>query len=192
MRKIIDLKRVTPIQNFVLLTTTLVLLIVVATVLMRLDFSKKSIDYGKADKYTFIMNSTEIKDRDIYWTLNNVIIKFLESYQSVEKMDTSFLIEYKYSGFSLEEYYEALDYDYKRYLSKKKYLEKAKNMISKMVTWNDNGFVLKTEDIISQIYKLDDYNGYLCELNTVNKEETAYIGIIFDNEKKEYRIFYIE
>lgn len=191
--KLVDIERLNSKQKLLFFATCLVLLIVISTVLMSLRLGYDVIDYKKENAYTFIFNSTEDNDRNTYWTLNNIILPFLESYQTVENMDISDLIEYKYNGYSLDDYYKALDTDYKKYLGKKKYLEVSKKMMEKMVSRNENGFVLKKEDLIKRIYKLNLYdNAYLCELNTVDKSSNAYIGIILDTEKSKYSIFYIE
>lgn len=191
--KLVDIERLNSKQKLLFFATCLVLLIVISTVLMSFRLGYDVIDYKKENAYTFIFNSTEDNDRNTYWTLNSIILPFLESYQTVENMDISDLIEYKYDGYSLDDYYKALDTDYKKYLGKKKYLEVSKKMMEKMVSRNENGFVLKKEDLIKRIYKLNLYdNAYLCELNTVDKSSTAYIGIILDTEKSKYSIFYIE
>lgn len=192
MSKIVDIERLNSKQKLLFLAVCLVLLIVGTTIVSSLDFEKKTIDYKKIEIYDLLIESNETNDRDDYWTLNNIILNFMKSYQTVEKMDTSNLVEYHYSGASLEEYFNALDPDYKKFLGKKGYMEKAKNMISKMVTWNDNGFVLKDEDIINTVYKMNNYDGYICSLNSYSSEESTYIGIILDKEKKEYNIFYLQ
>ncbi len=191
--KLVDFERLNSKQKLIFLLIILILLVVIASTLMKLRFGNEVIDYKNKNVYSFIIESKQDKDRNTYWTLNNIIIDFLDSYQTVEKLDTSALIEYKYTGYSLEEYYKVLDSDYKKFLGKNKYMEISKNMMSKMVTKNENGYVLNTENIIKKIYKLNNYeNAYICELNTVDKASSAYIGIILDADQGIYSIFYIE
>lgn len=192
MNKIVDIEGLNSKQKLVFFAICLVLLIVFTAIISSLNFGPKMIDYKKMDVYDILIDSTETNDRETYWTLNNIILNFMKSYQTVEKMDTSKLVEYHYTGYSLDEYFNALDPEYKKFLGKKKYLNTAKQMISKMVTWNDNGFVLKDEDIIDTIYKLDKYDAYLCSLKDTDLDKETYIGIILDKEKKEYNIFYIQ
>lgn len=191
MGKIVDIEGLNSKQKLLFFAVCLVLLIVFTTLLSSLNFGNKVIDYANTSIYDLLIDSEETTDRDTYWTLNGIILDFMRSYQTVEKMDTSSLVEYHYTGYSLEDYFKALDREYQKYLGKKNYIETAKNMISKMVTWNENGFVLKEENIINTIYKMDKYDGYICLLNSENLNEETYIGIIMDKEKEEYNIFYI-
>lgn len=192
MGKIVDIEGLNSKQKLLFFAVCLVLLIVFTTLLSSLNFGNKVIDYANTSIYDLLIDSEETTDRDTYWTLNGIILDFMRSYQTVEKMDTSSLVEYHYTGYSLEDYFKALDREYQKYLGKKNYIETAKNMISKMVTWNENGFVLKEENIINTIYKMDKYDGYICLLNSENLNEETYIGIIMDKEKEEYNIFYIQ
>lgn len=192
--KLVDIKEnITPKQRLLLLITMLVLIIVVFSFLRNIFSKKEKIDYKNADYSSFIVDASETSDRNLYWTLNDILLPFLQSYQTVEKMDTSEFIEYKYSGLSLEEYYKVLDRDYKKYLNKKEFISKSKDLMSKVFDSNENGFVTKTENIIKCIYKLNNYsNAYLCEINTINSNESAYIGIALDSESERFSIFYIQ
>lgn len=192
--KLVDIKEnITPKQRLLLLLTMLILIIVFFSFLRNIFSKQEKIDYKNVDYSSFIVDATETSDRNLYWTLNDILLPFLQSYQTVEKMDTSEFIEYKYSGLSLEEYYKALDRDYKKYLSKKDFISKSKDLMSKVFDSNDNGFVTKTENIIKCIYKLNNYsNAYLCEINTINSNESAYIGIALDSESERFSIFYIQ
>lgn len=192
--KLVDIKEnITPKQRLLLLLTMLILIIVFFSFLRNIFSKQEKIDYKNVDYSSFIVDATETSDRNLYWTLNDILLPFLQSYQTVEKMDTSEFIEYKYSGLSLEKYYKALDRDYKKYLSKKDFISKSKDLMSKVFDSNDNGFVTKTENIIKCIYKLNNYsNAYLCEINTINSNESAYIGIALDSESERFSIFYIQ
>jgi hypothetical protein len=192
MGKLIDISGLNSKQRLVFFCICLILLVIGTTIITSINSDNKVIDYEKTDIYELIIDSTETKDRDIYWTLNKIILEFLKSYQTVEKMDTSDLVEYHYTGYDLDDYYKALDPEYKKFLGKKEYIEISKNMMSKMVTWNDNGFILKEQNIINTVYKLNDYEGYICKLNTVDNKNQAFIGIILDKENNEYNIFYIK
>lgn len=192
--KLIDIKEnITPKQRLVLLVTILVLVIVVFSFTKKFFSKKEGIDYKNVDYSNFIVDSSETSDRNLYWTLNDILVPFLQSYQTVEKMDTSEFIEYKYTGRSLEDYYDALDKDYKNYLGKEEFISKSKEMMSKVFEKNDKGFVVKNENIIKCIYKLNNYhNAYLCEINTVNTNESAFIGVVLNSETQKFSIFYIQ
>lgn len=192
--KLIDIKdNITPKQRLVFFITLLIFIISIFYFMKNYVSNNKGIDYKNVDYNTFINESTETSDRNLYWTLNNILLAFLNSYQSVEKMDTSALIEYKYSGRSLESYYDVLDDKYKKSLSKKDFIIKSKEIMSSMCTFNDNGFSMKSEDIIKNIYKLNNYEDtYLCRLNTVDQNKKAYIGIRLDSKSGKFDIFYIQ
>ena len=97
--KLIDIKEnITPKQRLVLLVTILILVIVVFSFMKNFFSKKEEIDYKNIDYNNFIVESSETSDRNLYWTLNDILVPFLQSYQTVEKMDTSELIEYKYTG----------------------------------------------------------------------------------------------
>lgn len=192
--KLIDIKEnITPRQRLILLFTILILVIVVFSFMKKFFSKKEGIDYKNVDYNNFIVESSETSDRNLYWTLNDILFPFLQSYQTVEKMDTSEFIEYKYTGRSLEDYYDALDKNYKKYLGKEEFISKSKEMMSKVFEKNDNGFVIKNENIIKCIYKLNNYdNAYLCEINTVNDDKSAFIGIVLNSETQKFSIFYIQ
>ena len=147
--KLIDIKEnITPRQRLVLLFTILILVIVTFSFMKNFFSKKEGIDYKNIDYNNFIVESSETSDRNLYWTLNDILVPFLQSYQTVEKMDTSELIEYKYTGRSLEDYYDALDKNYKKYLGKEEFISKSKEMMSKVFEKNDKGFVIKNENSI--------------------------------------------
>ena len=91
--KLIDIKEnITPKQRLVLLVTILILVIVVFSFMKNFFSKKEEIDYKNIDYNNFIVESSETSDRNLYWTLNDILVPFLQSYQTVEKMDTSELI----------------------------------------------------------------------------------------------------
>ena len=66
-------------------------------------------------------------------------------------------------------------------------------MMSKVFEKNDKGFVIKNENIIKCIYKLNNYdNAYLCEINTVDDDKSAFIGVVLNSEAQKFSIFYIQ
>lgn len=157
-----------------------------------LSSPKDGINYKTANKDTFISNSTVSYNRDVYAILDDIIKKYIDSYQTIEKLDTTNLIEYVYLGYTTREYYSALTPGYKKYLGKGKYMELAKSMLNKFVTRNENGIVIHNDIPIKEVYRINDTNMYFCKLNTINENIESYIGIKIDSSSNTYSIFYLE
>lgn len=181
--KLVDIKgNITQKQRLVLVITFLLALVIIFYILRTITTKPEGIDYKNTDSMDLLISSSEINDRNIYWNLNEIISQFINSYQS------SFNNEIK----DLDYYYGALDPNYKKFLGKKKYIENSNNLITKVIGENKDVFSMLPEQLITSMYRLDDYdNAYLCKLTTVNETEEAYIGIILDTDHNKYNIFYI-
>lgn len=183
--KLVDIKdNITSKQKLVLGIVCLVLLIVVFSVLKSvINTSDEVIDYENTNSIDLVISSSKINDRDIYWSLNGIVSNFINTYQS----------NYNDEIKGLDHYYNALDPNYKRFLGKKKYREVSNNLISKVMGEEAGVFSLIPEPLITDVYRLYDYdNAYICKLTTKNSEVEAYIGIIIDTENTKYNIFYID
>lgn len=181
--------KMTTKQKIVLVLICLALLTFGTYMLSR---ENDEIDYKTANKDTFISKSIVSYDRHIYAILDDIIRKYIDSYQTVEKLDTTNLVEYVYIGYTTEEYYKALTPSYKKYLGKKGYMNLAKNMMEKFVTKNENGIVIHCDIPIKEIYQIKNTDMYFCELNTLNDGINSYIGIKISNSSNTYSIFYLE
>lgn len=191
-KKIIDINKFSTVQKIYLSIIILIMFIIGTKLFEYFRNQKDSIDYKSANIDTFLNDAEESYDRQVYWNLNDIISKFVLSYQTVEKLDDSLLVEYRYTGYSLDEYYKALDTNYQKYLGKSGYIKLAKQMLSKFATKNENGIVISTDKIIEKMYKVNDENVYICKLNAVENSKSSYIVIKLDTEKKNYSILYLE
>ena len=181
--KLVDIKdNITQKQRLILVITSLILLLIVFYLLKNITKPSEGINYKKTDITDLLISSSTIKDRDIYWNLDEIVTEFISSY----KVGTNKNI----NGTSY--YYNSLDPYYKKYLGKKKYNEIANNLINKVMGENRDDFSSLPTPLITKLNKLNNYdNAYICELSTSNTNDSAYIGIILDTDKKRYNIFYI-
>ena len=177
--KLVDIKgNINPKQRLVLIITILLLLIVIFGILKSVTKKTEGIDYKNTNTDDLIIESTSNNDRDVYWNLNEIVYKFINTYQS------KFTKEVK----DVEYYYNALDPNYRKYLGKGKYLDKANNLITKVIGEEKDVFTLIPEPLITSVYKMDKYdNAYICQLSTQNESDNAYIGIILDTENKKFK-----
>lgn len=183
--KLVDIKgNITSRQRLAFFIALLLVLVVVFTVLRNaINMKSTGIDYKKTDITDFLIYSTQTSDREIYWNLNEIVRGFVGSYQG----------EYNKEVKSIDDYYNALDSNYKKYLGKKKYKELTNSLISKVVGEDKDALTTLPEPLITNVYKLTQYNNaYICELSTVNSEDKAYVGIIIDINEGKYNIFYID
>lgn len=183
MSKIVDIKSLTPKQKLLFFGICLILLVVITTIALNLNIGYEAIDYKNTDIYSFIIHSEETNDRDIYWTLDNIVSQFIGTYQSEFTKDVK----------NLDYFYNALDPDYKKYLGKKKYKEISNDIITKVIGEQKDVFSSIPAPLITTVYKLSDYdNAYICKLATQEDSASTYIGIILDTDKNKFNIFYLE
>ncbi len=186
--KIIDIKNITSQEKLILAVTFLALIIMATTILNLVLNYGKNIDYRNQTVEELYEEATLVNDREIYWPLNNIISAFINSYQA-ELTNTA----NSQNGYSREDFYSVLADSYKKNLSKKKYMEKSKEMCDKFVI---NNMVVKQDDYIKEIRKLDfekySSNMYVVSLKTVLQDSSSYIGIRLMPNTKSYCIFYLE
>jgi hypothetical protein len=185
--------RLTTKENIIIFSFLLIFLLIASALIAHYNpFS--TIDYRKVNSEYFLSDSTEVIDRDVYWILNDIILNVLHSGNytssslSANGEGTESDLYYKYSA---EEYYNVLNSDYKKYLSKKKYLELLNNVIS---NYNENYESLvgaTSEAPIRKVYQYSKLNGdyYIVRLSTSNE---SYIGIQLFRESSQFSIFYLE
>ena len=122
----------------------------------------------------------KIDDRKIYYTLENIVDDYVNSY--IVNEDKS---SYKY-------YYQYLREDYKKYLGKKKYYEVSESFLKKFyININSDYEKMDTSQLIKQVYLFDN-NVYLCILEGRYKKETGYFAVMLNESSNTYNIVYIE
>ena len=81
--KLVDIKdNISSKQRLVLCLSILILLMVVFSALKQFTSKENGIDYKTTSIETLIKDSLEISDRNIYWNLNDIVYKFVNSYRS--------------------------------------------------------------------------------------------------------------
>lgn len=136
--------------------------------------------------YKIVINGETTNDRKIYWTLNDIITKYILSSENLisEASDQS--------GIKQVDYYKDLYKTYKKSMSKEKYQNVANNFTNKFVIKNQiEGNVVQTTNIIKKIYKFDG-NIYMAELKSDINDTTAFFAVKLDQKNNTYWIMYIE
>lgn len=123
-----------------------------------------------------IYSGTEVTDREIYYTLENIIKDYINSYVT----DSEEL--------SYKDYYKYLTENYKKHLNKKEYYEVAQTFLNKFLV---NTGSMNTNQILKHVYELEN-NVYLCELVSNTTKQTAYIAIQLNTSQLIYNIVYVE
>lgn len=164
-----------------LLAICFLLIIIVLLWISKQIFKKREFDYKNMNHTDFISEGIINNDRDIYWSLNEIIVNILVTYENIGKDDS----------IKPEDYYIVLSEDYKDYLGMSRYKKLINEFLQKFVIKNSYTTTIKTSKIIKNVYYLDN-NRYICELSTVSEENEAYIGITLNTANKTYNIFYIE
>lgn len=164
-----------------ILAICFLLIIIVLLWISKQIFNKDEFDYRKITHDDFIYSGLINTDRQIYWSLNEIISNILNSYKNIGKEE----------GIKPEDYYDVLSEDYKEYLGKRKYKKLINEFLQKFVVKNSYTTTIKTSRIIENVYYLNN-NRYICELSTASEENKAYIGITLNTSNKTYNIFYIE
>ncbi len=195
MRKIFDIKEMTIYEKIALGIVCIILLSIGTALLSSTTKKDNNVNYKEFSLDEILNSSEEIKAREEYWTLNDIIYSFLSSY-NLEISSTGLVNNSNNTKtYTRESYYKVLSSDYRKYLKKSKYMELSKNMMEKFVQYSNNKIYIKDSDIISNIYLLNEYeygnDMYICKLNTVKIDTTSYIGIQL-LENNTYTIFYIE
>lgn len=150
------------------------------------------VDYRKLTINDLLDNSTPDYNRENYWILNNILLEFLYSNsENTTSKNGEGSEANMYFNYNTEEYYEVLTNDYKKYLSKEKYLELSNNVIT---NFKENYKVLVNATNIApirKVYKCNIYsdNLYIVKLNTSNN---SYVAIELFKDISKFKIFYME
>lgn len=134
-----------------------------------------------------LKNGNEIRNRTLYWQLKEIISDFLITSEDEEITDAHANQEKT----DYMEYYEVLSEKYKKHLSKNEFKQKADMFFNKFLLEDHLGYKYVGNFIIQKIYKYND-NMYLCVLIEEYNQEIGYIGIELDEDKSNFRIFYME
>lgn len=190
-------------QKIIILLLALLILIILTTVMKNIrnssNDSVRKIDYKTSNGESLIGISTVVNDRIIYWELNDIVSQYINSYF----LSANATSEQKEEFVSYKDYYNILDDNYKKYISKSKYYKKSEEFLKKFVIGEntDNEESMYTTNIIKSVYEYDD-NKYICvfkdysssesnqeEINSVSKD--VYLGVELDTDSKAWKIFFI-
>lgn len=170
---------------YILLGLLLIIVFAIVISLIRNNINSK-VDYNSDSVVADLLKSATITyDREVYFVMENIITKYISSYEADSISGVA----------NYEEYYNVLDDVYKSKLGKKKYKEVAQNFF-KSVEYVDNTTMDRhtthiTTNIIRNIYDLGS-NKYLCAVGLISSTEYGYIGISVNPSKNSYEIFYLE
>lgn len=156
----------------------LVILIILVSLVSKIDFDTKILNYKEITAENLITNSEISNDRTIYLKANTIIDNLLKTY------DGEYYINEE--KVKLDDYHKYAIFDeYNISKSKlKKKVQNIENAIEQGKT-NENEFY----PLIKNIYKYSDtHQMYVVELNTNIRH---IIGLKFDNNNR-FTIFYIE
>lgn len=147
------------------------------------------IDYNSEDIYSLLSKSSVENDRDVYWTINDIVLEILASnYKNNLSVNSYGETNYK---FDTSDYYSLLINDYKKYLKKDKFVDLTVNLIESYGNNYENKNLSSEIVPIRKIYKCDDLNGdyYIVQLNTSTDN---YIGIKLIKDVQKFNIFYVQ
>lgn len=154
-------------------------------------FTKNASKQSEIWNYSNISNAADVLyrgnktvDREIYYTLDKIVVKYIESYLVEDENNT------------WTAYYDVLSEDYSKFLNKKEYNSVAENFLKKFYVYSADVEIeaieyMDAQDIVTDIYAYED-NKYMCILESSATGNTGYIGIELDEKNKTYSIFYIE
>lgn len=175
-----DFRKITNIQK-IILGVCFLLFLWLATSIIQMVTNQNHIDYPKADADYFLEQGTEVLDREIYWTLNDIISQYIHSYRFTEGGD---------GEYTPSDYYKALSLSYQSFLGKRKYQTTATTFFKKFEIDTGEEKNMKVTQIISSVYQMKE-NEYFCQLSGTN-DQVAYIGILLKPHEEKFEIFYIE
>lgn len=125
----------------------------------------------------------KVTDRDTYYTLETIVNQYLNSYINENNDDEKIMYE---------DYYNYLTEGYKKHLSKKEYIEVAKNFLNKFyVNINSDYETMYTYQILKDIYDMGN-NIYMCKLQSKRNNEIGYIAFQVNQSELAFNIVYIE
>ena len=165
-----------------------ILLLVLITLIVLNYFMKnirdssntKKIDYKTATGEQILYSSTEVFDRKIYLSLEQVISEYISSYYQTETKD------------NYKKYYSMLSKKYKSFLGKGKYEKKAEAFLDKFKHVGEitKQVYMEKDNVLNTVAEYDT-NKYICQLKN-DLGDIAYIGIELDYKTKNAYIFYLE
>lgn len=192
------MKEISGKQKLIFFVVVLVLLITMVTMIKNWpkDDGEKIIDYANTNFDTLITDSVLNTDSGIYWSLNEIVLKYLNSYLVENEVGK----KSKYTNY--KGYYNNVVQRYKRYLGKSKYEKLSSDFCSRFVVSKDNNknFAMDgigdynnidSEKIIRNVYVFEE-NRYICKLYSSKNDKTGYIGIELNPKELTWKIFYIE
>lgn len=171
---------------YILLGLLLIIVFVIVTNLIKNNFNSK-IDYNSDDVVADLLKSATITyDREVYYIMEDIITKYIISYDDVN---------FGEEQANYEEYYDVLEKTYKNKLGKSKYKELAKEFFKNVEIENESGMGLHTDyittNVIRKVYDLGN-DDYLCAVGLPNATGYGYIGISLNTSDNSYEIFYLE
>ncbi|MDD3303672.1 MAG: hypothetical protein PHP54_02005 [Clostridia bacterium] len=178
--KLIDMNQFSSKQK-VLLAICFLLIVIGALMVSKLIFKKREIDYTKMNATKFIEQGELNNDREIYWSLNEIISNIISSYKNIDEKDS----------ITPDKFYHVLTDEYREYLGKNKFNKRMDSFLQKFIIENPYSNSIKTTRVVSEVYSLSN-NKYMCKLSPSKDGVEAYIGIILNTLDKTYGIFYIE
>lgn len=169
----------------------LVLVVIILGILLFIinrSEARKSL-WNNYDDLTYadiFLEATLVEDRGIYWALDDIVSKFIESSLSDELDLSANTVNYK-------DYYEVLYDNYKKHLGKNGYDKVATNFFSKFVASETiEETTVESTNLIDAIYLVDE-DTYLCNLTSKIKQDVfASIVIRLNTDTKSFEIMYIE
>lgn len=170
-----------------LLLFTLVLVLITLLLLNYLLKGNREVgiwNYKEITTATDIMYlGQKVTDRDTYYTLEAIVNQYLNSYINTGNDDEKLMYE---------DYYNYLTENYKKHLSKKEYIEVAKNFLNKFyVNINSDYETMYTYQILKEIYDMGN-NVYMCKLESKRNNEIGYIAFQINQSELAFNIVYIE
>lgn len=187
------MKKVDTKQWLVLFSLVLLALIAGIKIMQNIEQEKDIFNYSKIETIENILNEgEEIKDRDTYYTLQQIIKKYINSYLVEEDP-----LNKNTDTVNYLEYYNVLAHRYKKYLGKNGYKERAEKFLEKFHIY----VVAEIETInemddrvnIESIHKFYNEPSYICKIRSQeDSNNIGYIGITLDESHSCFYIFYLE
>ena len=175
-------------KMYLLLGVLLLIIFFIGTNILR-NKRNQVIDYDNINGGQNLLNSATVTyDREVYYILDDIIGKYIQSYEFSETIE---------GETSYKDYYEVLSKSYQYKLGKKKYIDIADKFLSKFLIISqgtmENQRNLVSFNVIRSIYQYDLKNDmYVCLVGVKDSANYGYIGIKLNRQNNTYEIFYIE
>ena len=169
-------------SKLLLITLILVLIcLLLLNTLLKKGRTDEFWNYDEIESASLLMYLGEkVTDREMYYTLENIVNQYLNSY--IDNGDEEKEL--------YDEYYNYLTESYRDYLSKRGYKKVAKNFLDKFYINIDSNYeTMYTHQILKGICKFDN-DIYLCQLE--RKNEKSYIAFQLNESQNAFKIVYIE